>query len=342
MKTSKKILIAVGAVVLIAAVVIGIVIAVNAGKKTPVPELELQKLHESPLYYSQVYVVGQPPYSDDFVFDTPLGMDTYWIANHTGGNGIEFVLQQTKDGELIVLSEAFPALSNAEDLYGKGVKANDLTLEELRKINLAYNYVDEDGIQSFVGISDEELKDVSVVTLEEMLKRFDTANRITARLYLRFFDESQVNDIDAALQKIYAGLQTYSLTEKVVFLPQSKASAEAADKACPEMLRAATTAEAKELVRNSTSGTVPEDLPYSVIYEKATGKFADVKFIRFVRTMGLEIVLTDVDADDVLRFRDHGVTAIASSDAPTFIQILKDAKKAERESRKAESSSAQQ
>ena len=341
MTKTKKILIAVGAVVLVAAVVVGILAAVFSFSRRDVPELIRENLHETPINYSQVYVVGQPPYTDDWVFDTLIGMQSYWIENHTGGNGIEFVLQQTKDGELIVLSEALPALSNADDLYGKDVKVSDLTLEELRKVNLAYDYVDKDGFQIYAGLSEDMLDDVSVVTFDELLDIFGAANRSTIRMFLRFFDESQVADMDAALQTIYAGLTAHSLAEKAVFLPQSDETAAAADKGCPELQRAATTAEAKELLKACSSGNTPDDLPYVVIYEKAKGQIASEKFIHYVRNLGLAIVLTDADADDAARYRSYGVTALATSDAPTFIQILKDAKTAERESKKAADSSAQ-
>lgn len=339
MKTYKKILIAVGALVLVAAVAAGILYAVSMHK---VPELERKKMHEIPVNYSQVYIVGQPPYTDKWIFDTPIGMEYYWIENHNGGNGIEFVLQQTKDGELVVLSEALPAKSNAADLYGKDVKVADLTLAELRKVNLAYDYVDEDGIQVYAGLDEDSLEDVSVLTFDEMLDRFDAANRVTIRMYLRFFDESQIKDPEAVLKKIYDSVSARPLAERVVFLPQSKAIAAAADKACPDLQRAATTDEAKALFRACLCGKTPGDLPYCVIYEKANAHFGSEKFIHYVRNLGLAIVVTDVKAEDVARYRSYRVTAIASDDAPTFIQLLKDAKTAERESKKAADSSAQQ
>ena len=339
MKTYKKILIAVGALVLAAAIATGVLYAVFSYKT---PKLERKKMHELAVNYSQVYIVGQPPYTDNWVFDTPLGMQGYWIENHTGGNGIEFVLQQTKDGELIVLSEALPAMSNAEDLYGKDVKVADLTLEEMRKINLAYDFTDEDGIQSFAGLSEDELEDVSVVTLDELIRSFDAPNRVTLRMFLRFFNESDVTDAEAALKKIYDSLSTHTLAERTVFLPQSAAFADAADKACPDLQRAATTAEAKALFRSCMLDKDPADVPYCVIYEKANAQFGSEKFIHYVRNLGMAVVLTGVDVDDVAKYRGYGVTAIASPDASAFIQALNDAKKAERESKKAADSSAQQ
>lgn len=339
MKKTTKILIAVGAVVLAAAVIAGILFAVSSRK---VPELDKEKTNENPVFYNTVYVVGQPPYSDELVFDTQMGMNNYWSATHSGGNGVEVVLQQSKDGELIMLSEALPAMSDADDLYGEDVKVSDLTLEELRRINLYYDCTDEDGFRTYVGLTDERLARVSVVTLDEMLEFFGSPGRVTVRLFVRFYDEAQIADVGAALETVYNGLKAHALESNAVFLPQSDEAAAAADTACPDLVRAATNAEAKALYRDSSRNKTQESLPYSVIYEKCNGQFGSEKFIHYARNLGLVVVLSDVPEDDVLKVRGYGVSAIATSDAEPIIQILKDAKKADREAKKAADSSAQQ
>ena len=333
MKTSTKILIAVCAVVLVAAVVVGVLFAVSSRK--PVPELNEEKLRENPISYNYAYVVGQSPYTDRWVFDTPIGLKSYWSDNHIGGNGVEVVLQQSKDGELIMLSEPFPALSNAENLYGKGVQVGDLTLEELRKVNLAYAFIDEEGYQCFAGVSDDQLERVSIVTLDDMLEFFGDTGRTNARIYLRFYDESQIADLGAALKTIYDGLTSYHIETKTVFCPQSDAAAQAADTACPDLARAATSAEAKALLRDCNADNTPDDLPYTTIYEKAKGQIAGERFIHYARNLGLAVVLTDIKADDAVQYSGYGVTAIATREPETVIPILNDARSAERESKKA-------
>lgn len=334
MKKIYKILIAVGAVVVAAAVILGVLYAVFMLEKTPEAEIQFDD-------YKSVYVIGQPPYTDRWVFDTQIGMSSYWNEYHSGGNGIEVVLQQSKDGELIMLSEALPAMSNADDLFGSDVKVGDLTLEELRKINLAYDFTDKDGFRSYVNLTEQQLTRVTVVTLDEMLEFFGSPGRITVKLYLRFYDESQISDINAALQKIWEGVTAHSLESNAVFLPQSDAAASAADASCPDLARAATNAEAKALYRDSKSGKPQESLPYTVIYEKADKQFANKDFIRYARLQNLSVVLADVAEEDILSFRNYGVSAFASSDAEPIIQILQDAIRAERESKKAADSSVQ-
>ena len=330
MNKSKKILIAVCAAVLAAAVIFGVLYAVFLRKSFP----DVQT--DEPINVNSVYVVSQPPYTDRWIFDSQMGMTYYWGEYHSRGNGIEVVLQQSKDGELIMLSEALPAKSNADDLYGSEKQVGDLTLEELRQINLWYDLTNEEGFQEYVDLTGEKLTRAGVVTLDEMLEFFGAPGRVSVKLYLRFFDETKITDLSAALKTIYDGMTANHLEDNVVFCPQSDKAAAAADEACPDLARAATTAEAKALYNEGKHGKAPDDLPYSVIYEKVDDAFGSEEFIRYVRSsVGLDIVLSGVSEDDVLRYRNCGVTALATSDAKPFIQILKDAMLADRESKKA-------
>lgn len=328
MNKKKIILIAVCAVVAAAVVIGGVLYGVRANKA---PELDEEKLLENPINDNTAYVVGQPPYTDKWVFDTPMGMNNYWLENHTGGSGMEIVLQQSRDGELVALSEALPAKSNSEILFGKDAAVKDLTLEELRMINLAYNLVNADGETPYADFTDDALADVSVVTLDEALTYFGAPNKITVKLYLRFFDESQIDDMSKALQTIYAGLQAQELLTNAVFCPQSDESAQTADKVCPEMLRAATEAEAKALYSDCMRDKAVGTLPYDAIYEKADARFGKEKFIRIARNLGLAVVLSGIKPEQAVRYCEYGVTAIATDNAGPIIQILTAAEKADLE-----------
>ena len=70
MSKLKKILIAVGAAVVVAAVVVGILFAVVHAKQAPVAAVD-------PAAAQSVYVVGQQPSADSYVFDTALAMNSY-------------------------------------------------------------------------------------------------------------------------------------------------------------------------------------------------------------------------------------------------------------------------
>ncbi|MBQ7543239.1 MAG: hypothetical protein IJT44_13210 [Clostridia bacterium] len=328
MKTKSKIILIICIVLAVAAVAIGVLYGIYA-RKTTTPELQEEKLYINPINYSTVYVVGQPPYTDKTVFDTKIGIEYYWLLNHTGGNGMEILLQCSKDGHLVVMSEPLPALSNAQDLYGKDVKVSDLTLDELKKINMAYNFRDKDGVQIYVNYTDSMLDNVSVLTLDELLDYFKAPNRITVKLFLRFLDESQIPDIQKAVTDLYEAIESRSMQENVIFCPQSSKTAAAADAACPDLPRAATNDEAKALYRDSKSASTNDALPYTTIYEKTDAQFASESFIHYARNLGLAVVLTDVPASDVLQLRQYGVTAVGTNEIREAIQLINDADEAE-------------
>ena len=338
MKTKKIVLIIVCALVVVIAAVVGLYFAYSAKK---VPELQRTKLRDNPISYSTVYVVGQAPYTDLAVFETRTGLEFYWREHHSGGNGMELILQRSKDGKLIVLSEPLPAKSNAEVLYGKGIRVGDLTLEQLQKVNLMYHFKDEDGVQIYADSSDDELEYVCALTLEDVLEYFAAPNRITARLFVRYMDEAQMPNIEAAVTDVYNALESTSMLSKAVYCPLGEADAAAVDKVCPDMMRAATTAEAKALSRDSMSEKPNDALPYSAIYEKATGQFSGERFIHYARNLGLAVVLSDVSEKDIAKLHGYGVTAIASDKVGETIRIIRDARTAERAAKQTTDSSAQ-
>lgn len=332
MKTRTKILIAVATLIIVLAAVAGIYYLASMHK---VPELKKEKLHENPINYGTVYVVAQKPYTDLAVFDTQIGLEHYWRAHHSGGNGIELILQSSKDGRLVVLSEPLPGLSNAQTLYGKDVKVSDLTVDQLQKINLAYNFTDEDGINVYADYTDDSLIEVTVLTLEDVLDFFRAPNRTTAKLYLRFMDEAQIPDMNKALKTIYDALAERSMLSMAIFCPQSDSTAAAVEQACPELMRAATDKETNALFRDCLSGKSNGSLPYDVIYTKTSSQLGSEKFIHYARNLGLAVVLSDVNSEDVATLRSYGVTAIATDKVEETIQIIRDAKLAEREAKTA-------
>lgn len=78
---------------------------------------------------------------------------------------LEFDLHLTKDGKLVLLHDhELGRTSNGEDLFFKGVKVCDLTLEELETVNFGYNFQDpETGeLPYHRDMTPQEIKDAGV------------------------------------------------------------------------------------------------------------------------------------------------------------------------------------
>lgn len=329
MKTSKKILIAAAAVVVAAAVICVLVFTLGRQKAQPLGD----NAEDTALVgYSWDYVIAQAPYTDACVFETPFGLERYWQQNWRGGSAIEAVLQQTKDGELVVLSETLPGRSNAEILYGADKGVGDLTLQELKKLNLAYNFEDADGMMTFKATSDVLSTELTVLTAEEFITYFAAPQRsMTARLYFRFLDESAIADPAAAVAKLYETLQTLDMVESSVFCPASDATQALLDEKYPEWSRTATQTEAKALAKAARSGQTQSDLPYNTVLVPAEGRYVTEQFLHYARNCGLFVFLEGASAEDAATLYARGASGLATGDVAQFIQILDDAESAAQE-----------
>ena len=348
MKKSKKILIAAAAVVLCLAIVCGVGYAVLRGR-VPANRDDVQK--RSDFVAQRMYAVSMMPNEDEGAYETETltGIDRYWRANHSVGRGIEAVLQCSKDGELVVLSGDLPGESNAEILYGEDVKVSDLTLDKLQKINLLYNVEDEDGFMTYRTISDRTVLYVSVQSLQDYIAGFALSTKSVALHFLRFKDESALPDLHKAIDKVNEAVKGSGIATNVVLCLESDEGAAYADATYPELQRAATPKECAKLSRAALFGRDMTDTKYVLVYTDANGKYAREQFIRFAQNCGLAVVLYDngaidaeKDAQRILALEEYGASGFATRRPETVIQILRDARQAEKESRLAADSTAAQ
>lgn len=339
MKTSKKVIIAVIAVVLAAAIALGVAFAI-------LPRSGIQEFGAYPEPFTYLtaktpYVVGKAPYAPDCVFETQLGMDRYWHAYHSYGNALDVVLQCTKDNEPVVLSGDLDEISNAHILFGEDASVRTLTLEELKTVNLVYNFKAEDGTMPYKVYSTEEmLNQVNVLSLRDFADYYMSPQRSGFILFFRFKDESEIADYKTVLDQLQALAEEHYVNETVIFRTENTEIAKYIDEACPLLRRTATKGEAGKLYQNSLFGKAQSELPYKVIFADADSRFAQEKFIHYAHNLGLAIVLNDPDTADITRLFKYGVNGFATSNIEESCQILKDAVKARREAARSEAAAA--
>ena len=325
MKTSKKIILAVVAVLLVAAIALGIAFAVLS--RSGVQEIEKPSTPHTQINSNIAYVVGKAPYITDGVFETKNGMESYWLKNRTYGHALEVILQFTKDNEMVVLSGDLDETSNAQLLFGKDASVSSLTLEELKTVNLAYNFKAADGTMPYKAYSSDGLIDqVSVLSLNDFMEYYASPIRSRFILFFSFKDEKAVPDYKAALDQIQTTAETYNVSENsMVFRTDDAQIAAYIDEACPLLNRTATASEANSLYLSSLTGKAQSDLPYAVIFADADSRFATEKFIHYARNLSLGVVLDDPEAEEIATLQGYGVNGIATGDVENYCGILSDA-----------------
>ena len=327
MKTSKKIVIAAVCVVLVAAIVCGLVFGLGGQKVQPLSEdAEKTALVEN----SWEFVLAQAPYTDACVFETLLGMNSYWRSNWKGGSAFETVLQMSKDGELIVLSEDLPGQSNSDVLYGADKGVSDLTLIELKKLNLAYNFEDENGIMQYKATPDVFLNEVGVLTLSEFIENFSNSMQATAHMYLKFLHADAIDDLSAAIEKAYGVLEETDMLDCSTFIAQNDEIRSILDDKYPDMSRTASPNEAAKLAKDARKGKA-QTLPYEIVLAPAEKPYTTEQFIHYARNQGLVVILEGAEAEDVAALYNAGVSGLASGNVAEFIQLLNDAASAAEE-----------
>lgn len=329
MKAFKKIIIAVVALVLAAAIALGIGYTVLS-KRVPALEPDVKAL--SDFDSGSTYAVVKSPYIESGVFETRVGIESFWAQNRTA-YGVEFVLQCTADGELVVLNGELPETSNAEAVLGSDTSISGNTLEKLQKVNLLYGYTDADGKTPYKSIDKSELGRVSLLTLDDVLYEFGSPAHYTSMLYFRFLDESAVRDMTAALEEISRLFAFHGCAQSAVLCVQSDDTARRMDKDFPALLRTATDSEMRGLYGKCIWNRTLKEIPYVAVLADKDSRYASEKFIHYVRNLGLAIAIDGVSEDEILTYRSRGASALFTADVPAFNQIIKDAKKADQKER---------
>ncbi len=293
-----------------------------------VPERAAVETRSSRFFsHSRSYALTVSPYDTDCVFETYEGLQNYYLKHRHNAEGVEIVLHLTKDNKLVVFSGDLSDYSNSHILYGKDATISSLTLEELRKVNLAYNFADSNGQMFYKTYNDDEnINLVNILTFEEMINWFNS-QRADMPLFAIKLDESIKNNANAVIDEIYNCFNSIDCNGNYFVSSDNKAIADYIDSAYPEMLRSATESEAKKLFVNCLLNK-DVDVSYEIVYQSCNegvfGNFSSEKFINYVNNANIALILKDADESEVSTLISYKVDGIATSDPETVKTLIKE------------------
>ena len=259
----------------------------------------------------------------------------------TGGYTVdiwEFDLHITKDGELILLHDhTLDRTSNSRQVFGvKDVRPEDYTLEQLRELNMGYNF-ELDGEYPFrdLAAADITAQDLRVCTLEEVLD-YMSSDEATAAAPAEFGKFRYIIEIknsgklgEKAADILYDTLVEYGILEDVVFGTFNQNVTDYVDENYPDMLRSSSICEVLDFwfayltgadLSKRGVGYCALQIPYS-----KTISFLGTKgLIEYAHKYNIAVQFWTInESDDVEYLQSVGADCIMSDSPDMCYDVLK-------------------
>ncbi len=228
------------------------------------------------------------------------------------GNDVPDVLEMdlhiTKDGRLVLLhDDTLDRTTDSRFVFGKeGLKTEDLTLEELKKLNIGVSFVDKDGAYPYKDLHGENVPDtLRILTLEEFL------DYSLSRGDFRYIIEIKNGGEEGkrALDILYATIKERNLLDRVIFGTFKNEITEYASSTYPDLIRSASIKEALEFYIAALFGKKNYEPPVSVLqvfYGKQYFKFgvnlATSRVINYAHSHNMAIQYWTVNEEEDIEY----------------------------------------
>lgn len=265
------------------------------------------------------------------------------IEEATGGGYTvdiwEFDLHITKDNKLILLhDDTLNRTSDAEEVFGdKKAKPEDYTLEELRRLNMGYNFTDAEGNYPFRSYSDAELdaSGLRVCTLEEVFDYLESDEAQAAvpeefgkyRYIIEIKNSGRLGEKAADL--LYAILAERDLLGDVVFGTFNQNVTTYVDKNYPDMLRSSSICEVLDFffAYLTNADLDKRDIGYCALqipYSSSISFLGTPELIEYAHRYNIAVQYWTInEAEDMEYLNSIGADCIMSDNPDICYEVLK-------------------
>ncbi len=127
---------------------------------------------------------------------------------------VEFDVHLTADDQLVLLHDhEIDRTSNGRDVFGKGKKIRDLTLEQLKTLNFGYNFQDKDGNYPYREPG-ANLDDVRILALDEILTYLGEKRPGSLNYIIEIKDKGKVGK--RAMDKLYEQMVKHGIVNNTI------------------------------------------------------------------------------------------------------------------------------
>ncbi|MCL2513894.1 MAG: hypothetical protein FWF08_08325 [Oscillospiraceae bacterium] len=291
----------------------GFILVISRESKDAPIEIEASNPFMSPLGKAQVF--GHRSGGGVFPENTLMAFKNCVNSKDFVTDGFEFDLRLTKDNVIVVLHDAtFDRTSNAVEYFGKSkVHVHDYTYEELHELNMAENYVDENGDTPYKGLRGDDIpNDLRIVTLGEVFNYLTSQGR-----YKYSIDVKEKGEKGKITADGFCGMiREYGLEEDVIAASFNGDINKYYDEKYPEIIRSAGIVEVVKFYFASLAGKKldPGKINYQLLQIPADQYLINLgttKFLNYAHKYGIAVQYWTInDGDKMKALADKGADAI--------------------------------
>lgn len=250
----------------------------------------------------------------------------------------EFDLHITKDNELILLHDhTLDRTSNSEEVFGtEDARPEDYTLEELRRLNMGYDF-ELNGEYPFRNLTEEEVSEqgLRVCTLDEVLD-FMTSEEASAAVPAEYGKFRYVIEVknsgklgEKAADLLYDTLTEYGILQDVVFGTFNQNVTDYVDETYPDMLRSSSICEVLDfwfafLTKADLSKRGVGYCALQIPYSKTISFLGNRELIEYAHSYNIAVQYWTInEADDVEYLQSIGADCIMSDSPDMCYDILR-------------------
>lgn len=237
---------------------------------------------------------------------------------------LEFDLHLTKDGQLVLLHDhELGRTSNGEQLFFKGVKVCDLTLEQLETVNFGYNFVDPETNEMpyHYDMTPAQIKEkeIGIFTLYDLLEYVESERPDKSMHYIIEIKDNNENG-KISMDKLYAAMNEFGILDRTIVGTFHDKITKYIDSDYVEkgVVRSASIVEVLNVYYSFLYG-VEKEYKFGVLQIppllKGFFDLGSAAFINYAHNLGIAVQYWTInDPETVIRLRDNGADCIMTDD----------------------------
>ena len=286
--------------------IVYLLLSVNARWKSNPRNIETY-VTDNPFITGDTLIVGHRRGGGDAPEESLMAIELC-LKGESVPDVLELDLHFTKDKRLVLLhDDTLDRTTDSFFVFGKeGLRPEELTLEELKKLNIGVSFVDKDGNTPYKDLHGDDVPDnLRILTLEEFLDY--TQNRGDFKYIIEIKNGGEEGK--EALDILYNTLIKRDILDRVIFGTFNGEISEYASENYPDLIRSASIKEVVEFYIAALLGRKGYEPPVKVLqvfYGKKYFKFgvnlATSRVINYAHSHNMAIQYWTINDEDEIRY----------------------------------------